>query len=156
VGIFKQRRRGKSHRSGTTAVEFSLAFPCMLAIAFFCFDMARLSMMRNLAHNAAYETARFAMMEGVTQEEAQDVARTVLARLGTQDATIDINGGEALDGGRNTVDVTITIPMKQNALVLDKVFESLGLMDSWEDENIESEISLRKERYEGFFDVDDI
>ena len=51
----------------------------LLAVTFFCFDMARLSMMRNLAHNAAYETVRFAMMEGVTQAEAQQVAE--IARL---------------------------------------------------------------------------
>jgi Flp pilus assembly protein TadG len=149
----KQRR---SDRRGTTAVEFSLAFPAILVLTFFCFDMARLSMMRNLAHNAAYETARFAMMEGVTQAEATEVAEGVLARLGTQQAVIDINGGQLLSGPMNTVDVSITIPMEHNALILDKVLGLLGFNHKWDNNNIVSELSLRKERYDGFFDTDGV
>ena len=144
----------RRERRGTTAVEFALAFPVLIVLTFFCFDMARLSMMRNLAHNAAYETARFAMMEGVTQSEAQAVGTAVLARLGTQQAIIDINGGEALAGPRQTVDVTITIPMKPNAFILDDALGLIGFNHSWGNERIVSQISLRKERYDGFFDAD--
>lgn len=150
------RRKQHQDRRGTTAVEFALAFPLLLVVTFFCFDMARLSMMRNLAHNAAYETARFGMMEGVTQADAQALAQGILARLGTQGATIEINDGEALDGPSPTVNVEVTIPVKPNALILDQVFEALGLMNSWDDEKIVSEITMRKERYSGFFDVDTI
>ncbi len=151
----KQNRRSRQRR-GTTAVEFALAFPMLMVLTFLCFDMARLSMMRNLAHNAAYETARFAMMEGASQAQAQAVANTVLARLGTQNADIDINDGEALSGDSNTVDVTIEIPVADNALILDKAFVFFGLTKKWGNEKIVSELSMRKERYEGFFDADDI
>ena len=151
-----QRNQRNRQRRGATAVEFALAFPALLAVTFFCFDMARLSMMRNLAHNAAYETARFGMMEGVTQADAQDHADGILARLGTQQAVVEINDGQALDGPLPTIHVEVTIPVKPNALIMDKVFEALGLMNSWDDEQIVSEITMRKERYTGFFDVDDI
>ena len=151
-----QRKRKHRHRRGVTAVEFALAFPALLAVTFFCFDMARLSMMRNLAHNAAYETARFAMMEGVTQADAQAHGYGILDRLGTQQDDIEINDGEPLDGPLPTVHVEVTIPVKPNALILDQVFEAFGLMNSWDDEKIVSEITMRKERYSGFFDVNDL
>ncbi len=151
----RTNRRG-SERRGAQVVEFTLAFPALMLLTFFCFDMARLSMMRNLAHNAAYETARFAMMEGVIQAEAKQVGQDVLARLGTQGATIDINDGEALSGDSNTVDVTVTVPVGPNALVMDQVMGLLGFTQSWGDEEIVSEISMRKERYDGFFDPDDV
>ena len=144
----------RRERRGTTAVEFSLAFPVLIVMTFFCFDMARLSMMRNLANNAAYETARFAMMEGATQAEAQAVANGILARLGTRQAIIDINGGEVLSGPSQSVDVTITIPMKPNAFILDEVLGLMGFTNSWGEESIVSQIGLRKERYEGFFETE--
>ena len=96
------------------------------------------------------------MMEGASQEEAKAVANTVLARLGTQNADVDINDGQELSGDANTVDVTIEIPVADNALILDKAFVFFGLTKKWGNETIVSELSMRKERYEGFFNPDDI
>ena len=138
------RRFGPSRfqRRGATAVEFALVAPALFIIIFCCAEFARLSLMRNLANNAAYEAARCAIVEGAGNEDAILMANKILGRLGARNTTININDGEEIQALTRTVTVEIIIPMEDNSFFFREVYEG------WE---IRSEITLDTERYAGYF-----
>ncbi len=138
---FKRLSR-KRDRTGTAAVEFALAAPVLLLLIFCTVEFARISMIRNIAQNAAYEAARISMVEGASHQEGIDEANRILGRLGTQGATVDINGGTELDFDTTDINVRIEIPMEDNAFVF-KAF--------YHDKKIITEASMGSERYNGFF-----
>lgn len=100
-------------------------------------------MMRNLAQNAAYEAARSVITEGAVNQDAIDQAELVLSRLAANGATIDVNGGQAIDFDTPEVTVRIELPMRENSLVLPHLYG---------DRRIIAEVTLNTERYRGFFD----
>lgn len=136
-------------RKGATTVEFAFVAPIFFLVIFTCFEFARMSMMRNLAQNAAYEACRFAMMEGATEEDGEQVAAGVLARLGTKDAIIETTYQPILrdDGSvvedRAYVTTRITVPLANNSIALPATV--------FGDNNIVTETQLRSERYIGHF-----
>ena len=113
-------------------------------------------MMRNLSNNACYETCRFIMSEGATVEQGQARAQAVLNRLGNVQATILINGA---DGSRNedgevigeinfdtpTVETQIEIRFADNTLILPA--------NMFGDSTIRTRMTMRTERFAGFFDA---
>lgn len=138
------------NRNGATTVEFAVVAPIFFAVIFFCFEFARMSTMRNLAQNAAYESCRFAMMEGATEAQGEQRAAEVLARLGTKGATIETTYDPIFrpDGSvaqaKAFVTTRVTVPLGQNAIALPaSVFG---------DNSIVAETQLRSERYIGFFE----
>lgn len=140
---FRRRsRRSHCQRRGATAVEFAFAAPALFFVIFCCAEFARLSMMRNLANNAAYEAARCAIVEGADNEDAILMANKILGRLGTQNTTININDGEEIQALTRTVTVEIIIPMEDNSFFFGEVYG---------DREIRSEITLNTERYAGYF-----
>jgi len=143
--MFKLRRKLKKNgdRKGASAVEFAMVAPAFLLIIFFCVEFARISMMRNLSQNAAYESARTVITEGATNQDAIDRANLILSRLRTNGATITVNGGEQIDFATTQVTVRIEIPMSDNALVFPQLYNNKLLV---------SEVTLNTERYRGFFD----
>lgn len=137
-------------RDGATLVEFAFVAPTFLLIIWCCFEFGRMSMMKNLAQNAAYEACRFAMMEGATEAQGEAVADQVLARLGTTGATVTTTYQPILrdDGtvaqAKAFVKTTVSIPIGQNSLVFPSaVFGSRTL---------DAEAELRSERYLGYFE----
>ncbi len=142
IRLINKRRK---NRRGTAAVEFAIAGPALLAILFFSFEFARLSMIRNLAQNAAYEAARYAMVEGATSEEAVERAEEVLRMLATRGAEITINDGEAFDRTTSTVKVHVSVSMEENAFVIPWIYQGRF---------INTEMELRTEKYAGFYDPD--
>ena len=60
----QRNRKRLLTRLGTTSVEFAIVAPVFVFVIAVCGEFARLSMMRNLAQNAAYEAARYVMAEG--------------------------------------------------------------------------------------------
>ena len=98
------------------------------------------------------------MSEGATVEDGQGKAHSILDRLGTVEATILING---VDGSRDengevigelgfetgTVETVISIPLAENTLIIPGAM--LG------DLTIQSRMSMRTERYAGFFNASD-
>lgn len=137
-------------RRGATAVEFAFVAPVFFAVTFFCFEFARISMMRNLAQNAAYEASRFAMMEGATESDGEATAAGVLARLGTKGATIDTvyepiyRSDGSVAQPKAYVKTTISIPIGQNTIVFPAA--------AFGSKSITAEAQLRSERYLGYFD----
>lgn len=145
----------RPRRRGATAVEFAMVAPVFLIVIAVCAEFARMSMMRNLAQNAAYEAARFVMTEGATVADGIARANEILGRVGTVGADIVIVGRDGEGNVDNeivfdtqVVTCTIQIPLKENSLVVpDSV---IG------DTNINASMSIRTERYRGFFDPDDV
>lgn len=139
----KNRSRKSRNRWGATAVEFAMVTPTFLIVIFCCIEFSRISMMRNLTQNAAYEAARMVITEGSTNQDAIDQANLILSRFGTSGATIDVNGGQAIDFTTTSVTVRIEVPMSENALVLPHLYNG---------KKVVAEVTLNTERYRGFFD----
>ncbi len=129
--------------------------PVFIIVIAVCVEFARLSMMRNLAQHAAYEASRFILAEGATVNDGITRANQILARLGTRNATVTINGSNGkpgpggvilneIDFDTAEVSCRIEIPLKDNSLVIPPSF--LG------NKITASSISLRTERYRGFYD----
>ena len=136
------RTRTCFQRRGATAVEFALVGPALFIVILCCAEFARLSMMRNLANNAAYDTARFVIVEGADNEDAIMMANQVLGRLGTKNATITINGGEEIEPLTRTVTIEIVIPVAENSFFFGSLYEG---------KEIRAEVTLNTERYAGYY-----
>lgn len=135
--------RQRPRRAGAAALEFAVTAPTLLIVIFTCFEFARLAMMTSLAESAAYEGCRFAVVEGATTEDAVNEANRILGRLGTQNATVIVNGGVGVAPTDREITMTISIPMEDNAFLLSSFFR---------DKTIVAEITLGTERYTGFYD----
>lgn len=156
MNTFRNRRKRLGRqRWGATAVEFAVVAPAFVMVMVVCVEFARMSTLRNLSHNAAYEATRFVLAEGATIQDAIDRANTVLGRVGNVQASVLINGsdGSADDDGNvagqldfqtQTVTTRIEIKLSENTLVLP------GSM--FGENTIISQLTMRTERYRGFFD----
>ena len=139
-------------RKGAAAVEFAFVAPVFIIAIAFCFEFARISMLRNLAQNAAYEACRLAMMEGSTEQDGQDRAIEVLSRLDTAGATVTTTYEPILreDGSvaeaRAFVTTTVSVPLGENSIVFPA--SAFGA------HAINAETRLRSERYIGFFQTE--
>lgn len=152
-------RKSKVVRRGAAATEFAMVAPVFVLVIIFCAEFARLSLLRNLSQHAAYEAARSVITEGTSVEDGIARANQILGRLGTVSAIVRINnsqgtadppdsgnsgGGQPIDFNTLSVKCSIEIPLKDNTTFLPAAM--LG------DHKIVSEISLRTERYQGFYD----
>ena len=141
----KKLRSKFRNRTGTSAVEFAFAGPALLLIIFFSFEFARMSIIRNLAQDAAYEAARYSMVEGSTESEAIERANEVLNLMGARGAEITINDGAGILDG-DTVKVHVSVSMYENAFVIPLLYSGRF---------INAEMELRSERYDGFYNASD-
>lgn len=156
--IRNRRRRRRLGRPGATAVEFAMVAPAFLIVIVVCVEFARLSTLRNTCHNACYEACRFIMSEGATVEDGRSKAQSILNRLGNIQATILVNGvdGSVDDEGNvvgelgfetGTVETEIEVRLAENTVILP------GSM--FGDRAIRARMSMRTERYAGFFNAAD-
>lgn len=153
--IRRYQKFKRRHRCGAVAIEFAMIAPTFLVVIAICAEFARLSMLRNLAHNAAYESARLLMTEGTTIQDGIDKANEIMGRLGARNVTVTINGNDgSTDESGNvigeldnkTIEVTcnISLPLKDNSLIIPESIVG--------ETTIRSSITVRTERYRGFFD----
>ena len=141
----KQKRDLKNGvRRGATSLEFALIAPAFLLVVFCCVEFSRMSLLRNMTQNAAYEACRNVIVEGGNVQDAVVEAERVLARMGAREATINVNDGQPITFETQTVTVRIEVPMEANSLLLPYLF--------FGDRTLVSEMSLNTERYQGFFD----
>ena len=134
--------RTRCRRKGATAVEFALVAPALFLVILVCAEFARLSMMRDLANNAAYETARAVIVEGADNEDAVLKATQIVGRLGAVDVAVIINDGEEIEPLTRSVTIEIVIPMESNSFFFASIYQG---------KEIRSEITLNTERYAGYF-----
>ncbi len=102
-----------------------------------------MSLLRNLAQDAAYDAARYAMVEGATDQEAIDKANQTLAMFAAQNATVTINDGDGIDLNSQFLKVEVAIPMGDNSFFMTQFYSGRFIRES---------ITMRMERYRGFFD----
>ena len=140
-----RRRRKKKDRRGATLVEFAIVSQIFFLITLTCIEFVRLNMIRNLVQDAAYFGARVAMVPGATSAEATAEANRILATLGTPGAVVTINDRSELDQDTDLIEVSITVPMDQNALIVPALFTG--------GRNFQAEVRMATERYDGFFDA---
>ncbi|MFT5299780.1 MAG: hypothetical protein ACI87E_003297 [Mariniblastus sp.] len=152
----RNRRMFRRSRGGATAIEFALVCPTFLVVIVFCAEFSRMSLLRNLAQNATYEAARLVISEGATVQDGIDRAKEIIGRVGFVQADITINGsnGVANQGGTvpgeldfDTAEVTarVEIILKDNAVILPSAM--------FGESKITAQMTLRTERYRGFFDA---
>ena len=138
-------RKKRQRREGATSVEFALVAPVFFLLVFICVEFIRLNMIRNLTNDAAYFAARTSMVPGATVEEATAEAERVLGFMFTQGAEITINDGGVLDRDAREVTVEINVPMDENSFLVPRFTSQV---------EFNSRVTMRTERYDGFFDPD--
>ena len=157
--VSKSKRLRRHNRRGATAIEFAMVAPAFLIVCVVCAEFSRMCIMRNIAQNACYEAARFVMTEGATVNDGIERANEILGRLGNVNATVTINGadGSSNEAGEvqgelafdtQAVQARIDIMLKDNAVILP------GSM--FGENRISAQMTLRTERYRGFFDAAEI
>lgn len=149
------RRRRRKDRRGATAIEFAMVAPAFMIVIAVCGEFSRMCIMRNAAQNACYEAARFAMTEGATVADGIERANQILGRLGTVNADITINGSNGSLNGEGEVEneLAFDTPTVQCRIVINLKDNAVIFPGSMFGENkITTQMTLRTERYRGFFD----
>lgn len=143
----RRRTQGwMTSRRAISAVEFSIAAPIFFFAIFASIELSRIELIRNLAHDATYDTARFCMVDGATEDEAAANAQRILDLAGAQGVTTTINDGQGLSDDSPTIKVTIAVDLGQNSLVMPWIFAG---------KTITSTTELKTERYHGYFNAND-
>ena len=156
INPFKLRRRRRhGARCGATAIEFAMVAPAFLMVITVCAEFSRMCILRNTTQNACYESARFIITEGATVADGIERANAILGRLGNVHAEITINGSDGSTNGdgdvigeiaanESEVTVQILIYLKDVAVILPGSF--------FGENTIGAQMTLRTERYRGFYD----
>ena len=93
-------------------VEFSVVLPVFLMIVFAGFEFSRICLVRNAAHNAAYQAARRVMVPGATVADANAEASRLLSVFGVSTFTLTVNPNP-ITLAANRVTVSVDIPADQ-------------------------------------------
>ncbi len=115
--VIRKRKRYQSRR-GTSAVEFAMIVPVMLAFTFGLIEMSRISMVKEAVIQASREGARVGVRPTASTSDVQSRVSEELAIMGLGDANVvitpaDLNDAEPGD----TVKVRITIPIGEVSYV---------------------------------------
>lgn len=153
------RRRRQNRRRGATAVEFAMVAPAFLIVIVVCAEFSRMCMMRNLAQNACYEASRFIITEGATIEDGINRAQSILGRVGNVQATILVNNSDgSVDGEGNVINEIDFATPEVTTFIEIKLADNSVLLPSalFGDNKIQAEMTLRTERYQGFYDANSV
>lgn len=107
-------------------VEFSLVVPVFLMILFAGFEFSRICLVRNAAHNAAYQAARRVMVPGATVADAQAEATRLLSIFGVNSFTLTVNPSP-ITLAADRVTVSINIPASQCGWITPRFTNSLTI-----------------------------
>ena len=102
----------RGNRRGVSMVEFSVVLPVFLMIVFAGFEFSRICLVRNAAHNAAYQATRRVMVPGATVADANAEASRLLSVFGVSTFTLSVNPNP-ITLAANRVTVSIDIPAGQ-------------------------------------------
>ncbi len=107
-------------------VEFSLVLPVFLLILFAGFEFSRICLVRNAAHNAAYQATRRVMVPGATVADANAEATRLLSIFGVNSFTLTVTPTPiTLESDRVTV--SIAIPASQCGWITPRFTNSLTI-----------------------------
>ncbi len=157
-----KRPSSRSNRRGAATVEFVLVIPVFALFCAVFLDFSRLSLARHVCQNAVYRAGRLAMTDGVTRADTIQAVNDYLNRFGYEAGPNSIVVGQVYldDMGRvlplNTTTefdsesvefhVEAAVPFSNATLIFPTFLPNLV-----GDREIRSEIRVRSERYNGFF-----
>lgn len=121
-----QQTPERGNRRGVSLVEFSLVLPVFLMILFAGFEFSRICLVRNAAHNAAYQAARRVMVPGATVADAQAEATRLLSVFGVNTFTLTVNPSP-ITLAADRVTVSIDIPASQCGWITPRFTNSLTI-----------------------------
>ena len=119
-------------------VEFAIVANVMFVVIFGCLELTRLSLMRNLAQNAAYFAARVAIVPGATVADATNEANRILGTLGTKGVELKINNGLGLSESSTELRCEVIIDLRKNMMMM-------SMMPGWKE--IRAVSTMKTERY---------
>ncbi len=131
-----------SNRTGALTVEFAIVANVMFLVIFGSLELTRLSLIRNLAQDAAYFAARAAIIPGATENDAINEANRILGTLGTKGVQVKINNGLGLTQASTELRCEVTIDLKQNMFLI-------PMLPGWE--RIRTVSTMKTERYNEFY-----
>ena len=108
----QSRTPKRGNRRGVTMVEFSVVLPVFLMIVFAGFEFSRICLVRNAAHNAAYQATRRVMVPGATVADANAEVSRLLSVFGVSTFTLTVNPNP-ITLAADRVTVSIDIPANQ-------------------------------------------
>lgn len=107
-------------------VEFSLVVPVFLLILFAGFEFSRICLVRNAAHNAAYQATRRVMVPGATVADANAEATRLLSIFGVNSFTLTVTP-TPITRESDRVTVSIAIPASQCGWITPRFTNSLTI-----------------------------
>lgn len=137
MGKRKPHRKNRK-RLGAVTIEFAIVANVMFIVIFGSFELTRLSLMRNLAQDAAYFAARAAIVPGATVTDASNEANRILGTLGTKGVQVKINNGLGLSQATTSLRCEIIIDLKQNMIMI-------PIVPAWNE--IRAVSTMKTERY---------
>ncbi|MCU0721938.1 MAG: pilus assembly protein [Pirellula sp.] len=112
------KRKQSRIRTGAVTVEFAIIANMMFVVIFGCLELTRLSLIRNLAQDAAYFAARVAIVPGATVADATREANRILGTMGTRGVQVVINDGQGISQGTEELKLEVVIDLQQNMILL--------------------------------------
>ncbi|MCP4774022.1 MAG: pilus assembly protein [Planctomycetaceae bacterium] len=159
LNSFLNRSRFRENRRGVSSLEFAIVAPIFICLIVGCVEVSRMCLLRNISQNACYEAARHVIAEGATVQDGIDRANAILSRVGNVSAKITINGADGSRGsdGKVVNELQFDTPSVRARIEIDLRDNAIFLPCwVWGDQQICSEISVRTERYRGYFDGTEI
>ena len=120
------QRQPRNNRQGATLIEFSIVLPVFFMVLFAGFEFSRVCLVRNAAHNAAYQAARRVMVPGATVADANAEATRLLSVFGVNAFTLTVNP-TPITLASDRVTVSINIPAGQCGWVVPMFTNSLTI-----------------------------
>jgi Flp pilus assembly protein TadG len=90
VGAIRRRKRGRTGRRGTAAVEFALVAPVFFIFLMGTIEFGRVMMVQNVLIAAAREGARAAIIKGATASSVTAKANNYAATAGVPSTTTTV------------------------------------------------------------------
>ena len=137
-----RKRCHPRNRMGALTVEFAIVANVMFIVIFGALELTRMSLIRNLAQDAAYFAARAAVIPGATASDATNEANRILGTLGTKGVQVKINNGQGVSQESSELICEVIIDMKQNMIMM-------PIMPGWE--QIRAVATMKTERYNEFY-----
>lgn len=110
----KQYPKKLQNRRGSTAVEFAICLPILLALVFGLFEFSRMTQLQHTARLAAFEGARAGITLNGSATDVKNAVNHVMTGVGVSTFTTTVTPA-TLGYTSPTVSVNVSVPAKANA-----------------------------------------